>query len=223
MSLLSRERSGRAGTRSCPDPIIQEAEPANAIDWYDRHAGDVAAGYERLDARRLYAWIRDRMPMAPATALDIGAGTGRDAAWLADQGYRTTAVEPSRAMRMIAIERRPNTPVRWIDDRLPQLETVRATGIRADLVLINAVWMHLPRRDRARAFEAIAGATAPGGLIVMSLRHGQAPPERCMHKVDGGEIERLAEAAGGLIERTTRADDQRTRPDLNWTLIAIRL
>jgi FkbM family methyltransferase len=35
---------------------------------------------------------------APACVLDIGAGSGRDAAWLASLGYEVIAVEPSAAM-----------------------------------------------------------------------------------------------------------------------------
>ena len=31
--------------------------------------------------------------------MDVGAGSGRDAAWLASLGYNVTGVEPAQAMR----------------------------------------------------------------------------------------------------------------------------
>ena len=53
--------------------------------------------------------------------LDVGAGTGRDAAWLARLGHEVVAVEPSAAMRAEAERRHPAARIRWIDDRLPGL------------------------------------------------------------------------------------------------------
>lgn len=38
-------------------------------------------------------------PKPDAPALDVGAGSGRDAAWLCDLGYEVVTVEPARGMR----------------------------------------------------------------------------------------------------------------------------
>ena len=195
--------------------------PACAVDWYDSHGLEVADGYERLDPDALYAWAADLMPPKGAAALDIGAGTGRDAAWLAGKGYRTTAVEPSATMRRIGRRRHPDSPVAWLDDRLPELARIRRLE-PFDLVVLNAVWMHIEPGDRHAALNAVLDATAPGGLALMSLRHGPAPSERRMHPCRAAEISEIADTRNAATVRTIKTGDQRTRPNLRWTQIAIQ-
>ena len=53
----------------------------------------------------------------------MGAGSGRDAAWLASLGHEVIAVEPSDQMRARAQELHAGAPgITWINDRLPGLE-----------------------------------------------------------------------------------------------------
>jgi protein-L-isoaspartate O-methyltransferase len=90
------------------DPII----------WYERHAPQVAGSYEALPPERLHGWLNGLMPAVPALVLDIGAGTGRDAAWFAGLGHDVVAVEPAAAMRAEATRRHPGPRIRWLNDRL---------------------------------------------------------------------------------------------------------
>jgi hypothetical protein len=55
--------------------------PADPIVWYERHATQVVGSCEALPPERLHRWLDGLMPAVPALVLDIGAGTGRDAAW----------------------------------------------------------------------------------------------------------------------------------------------
>jgi protein-L-isoaspartate O-methyltransferase len=48
--------------------------------------------------------------------LDIGSGSGRDAAYFAKQGHEVTAVEPVREMRLTAEKLHGKQRIRWIDD-----------------------------------------------------------------------------------------------------------
>jgi protein-L-isoaspartate O-methyltransferase len=57
-----------------------------SVAWYNCNAGTAAATYEALDPASVHAWIDGLLPSAPALILDVGAGTGRDAAWLARLG-----------------------------------------------------------------------------------------------------------------------------------------
>ncbi len=88
-------------------------------DYYDTHAPQLAATYESLEAERLNAWLRDSLPAVPACVLDIGAGSGRDAAWLASLGFDVVAVEPSAAMVKEAQHFHPDSPVHWIEGDSP--------------------------------------------------------------------------------------------------------
>ena len=66
---------------------------ADPIAWYDTNA---EARYERVAPERLHGWMADLLPAPPAAALDVGAGTGRDAAWLSSRGYKVVAVATMR-------------------------------------------------------------------------------------------------------------------------------
>ena len=68
-------------------------------DWYEANAEAVVPQYEAIDPAALHGWLRDLLPNAPVAVLDVGAGSGRDAAWLASLGHEVMAAEPSAAMR----------------------------------------------------------------------------------------------------------------------------
>ena len=196
---------------------------ADPIAWYDANADDAAARYEGVPPERLHGWLADLLPAVPAAALDVGAGSGRDAAWLASRGHDVVAVEPSPRMRMIARERHAEPAIRWLADSLPALRRTLRTGLAFDVILLSAVWMHVAPSDRARAFRKLVNLLKPGGLIALSLRHGPAEAARAMHPVSADEIRRLARDHGALVERCVSAEDHQGRPDVRWTQVAVRL
>lgn len=198
------------------------AEPHDPPAWYDTHAPELARSYETIEAAQLHGWLADLLPPAGSAALDVGAGTGRDAAWLASRGFDVLAVEPSRAMREQAVALRPEARVRWVDDALPELARVLRTGLSFDLVLLSAVWMHVPEADRERAFNALFRLLKPGGLLAITLRFGPADPERGMHAVCEEEVARLAHARGAVVLRTVEAPDRQGRAEVRWVQMALK-
>jgi hypothetical protein len=57
--------------------------PPRSLGWHDENAPALAEAYEALDPTVVQAWLVGMLPRAPALVLDIGVGTGRDAAcWL---------------------------------------------------------------------------------------------------------------------------------------------
>ena len=196
---------------------------ADSIAWYDANGDTAAARYEGVPPERLHGWLADLLPTAPAAALDVGAGSGRDAAWLSSRGYDVVAVEPSSRMRTIARERHAEPEIQWLADSLPALRRTLRTGLAFDVILLSAVWMHVAPSDRERAFRKLVNLLKPGGLIAFSLRHGPAGAARAMHEVSADEIRRLARDHGALVERCVTAEDQQGRPDVQWTQVAVRL
>ena len=97
------------------------------------------------------------LPARPGLMLDIGAGSGRDAAWFAAQGWEVVAAEPAAALRQDAARRHPSPQIRWVDDRLPALAAVHRLGLGFDLVWLSGVWMHIPPADRPRAMRGAIG------------------------------------------------------------------
>ena len=197
------------------------SDPPN---WYDSHVEEASSRFEALSAEDVHAWMIDLLPTAPgALVLDVGAGTGRDAAWLAGRGMEVVAVEPSAPMLDFARWAHPSPAIRWLSDSLPSLSRVLRLGLSFDLILLSAVWMFVAPADRQRAFRKLISLLKPGGRIAFSLRMGPPSLEKGMYPASAAEIEALARAHGALVERVNHADDLEGRAGISWTEIAIRL
>lgn len=201
---------------SIPDPVIAA---------YSADARALAEQYESLAPSAVHASALSIMPPSGdgRLALDVGAGTGRDAAWLAGLGYEVVAVEPAEEMRRVAAEIHADVPVRWIDDALPSLDRLHALALSFDLVMVSAVWQHVAPADRPRALRKLATAMKPGSLLVLTLRSGPAPSDRPMHPTSVGEVEGLARSLGLEVVRVAESGDERRRPDVRWTTMCLRM
>jgi len=73
---------------------------SNSVNWYDQNAEAVSEQYESVSPQDVHSWLVDLLPKPAASALDVGAGSGRDAAWLSSLGFDVVAVEPSKNMRV---------------------------------------------------------------------------------------------------------------------------
>ncbi len=195
-----------------------------AIAWYDAHAPDVAERYERLEFGKVHDWLIYRLPgRTDETVLDVGAGSGRDAAWFAQRGHEVVAVEPSAGLRAEGQRRHPNPRIRWVNDRMPGLEKVTRLGMAFDLILLSAVFMHVPPSERARAFRRLITLLKPGGMLAITLRQGPIDAERAMHEVTAEEVMQLARAHGAYVEHFGESPDSEGREDITWAELAIRL
>ncbi|HEX8614802.1 MAG TPA: class I SAM-dependent methyltransferase [Telluria sp.] len=184
---------------------------------YDRHAKELAAQYESLSFEDVHAGLMDLLPPPGATILDIGAGSGRDASWLARHGYEVVAVEPSDAMRSEARALHGAQNIHWLSDSLPDLAQVRRLGLSFDLILLSAVWMHVPPASRARALRKLATMLAPSGRIAISLRLGEPDSARDMHEVTLHELSGHAQQFGLRLLRAIDSADRLGRPGIAWT------
>lgn len=192
-----------------------------AVDAYDADARRYADLYESLAFEEVHQAILDLLPQAPARILDVGAGSGRDAAWFAYRGHEVVAVEPSDGMRREARERHDLPGIRWLDDALPALTQTHRLGLQYDLVLASAVWMHVRPEDRKRAFRKLATLLAPSGRIVISLRLGMLDTQRLMHPVSSAEVEQFGRDLGLRVLRITAGADRLARPDVRWETVVL--
>ena len=86
---------------------------SDTVGAYDAQAVTLAARYESVSADIVHAALLEFIPRGrDLIALDVGAGSGRDAAWLASLGYEVVAVEPAVGMRREAQRRHPDPRVR---------------------------------------------------------------------------------------------------------------
>lgn len=197
----------------------------DVIANYDGQAHVLAERYEAVLSERMLSEVLPVIPRGSdgRLALDVGAGTGRDAAWLTSLGYEVVAAEPAAEMRRIAGEKHGSDGIRWVSDALPSLDHVHGPGLAYDLVLLSAVWQHVVPGDRARAFRKLATLMKPGGVLVMTLRHGPAPAGMQMHSTSTAEIEGLARAHGLEVLRIAASKDQGGRVGVTWDVMALRM
>jgi SAM-dependent methyltransferase len=190
---------------------------------YEQNAEQLVGQYESLRFEDVHPMLLDSLPPPGATILDIGAGSGRDAAWFAAKGYDVVAVEPSEAMRTLARQRHPSPRIHWVADSLPDLAQSRRLGLTFDLILLSAVWMHLPPASRQRALRKLATLLSPNGRIAISLRIGPPDPDRAMYEVTLPELSALAQQFGLRLVRTHESPDKLGRAGISWTTVVLGL
>jgi SAM-dependent methyltransferase len=153
---------------------------ASGTEGYGETADALAKQYESLSFADVHRETLHLFPTTPSRVLDVGAGTGRDAAALAALGHTVVAVEPTPELRRHGRRLHHEAAIIWIDDALP------------DLVMLTAVWMHLDLGQRERAMTGIAALLRPGALVTLLLRHGPVPAGRRMFEVSAVETRALA-------------------------------
>jgi SAM-dependent methyltransferase len=180
---------------------------------------------EAVSSEKLFGPFIDMFPPPPARIVDIGAGTGRDAAWLSQRGYEVTAVEPVAALREVGMSLHATDGIDWREGTLPNLVLSLAPERGFDVALLSAVWQHLDDRDRARSMPNIADLTATGGLVLISLRQGFSASIPTLHQASVDATVDLASAHGLRVERQVRIESMQAADraaGVYWTWLAFR-
>lgn len=194
------------------------------VAGYDANGAALVARYEQLRAEDVHAaFVGFLPPGSDRLALDIGAGSGRDAAWLVSLGFEVVAVEPARGMREAGSARHIGSGIRWLDDRLPALATTHRLGLAFDVILMSGVFMHVPPEQRSRAFRKIATLLKPGGRLLMSVRDGAGSTDRPMWPVSTSELEAHARAQGLMILKVAAGADLQQRSEVQWTTYVLQM
>ena len=145
---------------------------------YDVDAEALVRRYERVRPAEKYGATLHLIPPTHSRVLDVGAGSGVDAAWFASLGHEVLAVEPTVQLRQRAMELHASHGIRWMDDSLPHLRSVVALDESFELIVIAGVWTHLDEMERSESFKTLASLLAPGGIVILSIRQGAAPAGR---------------------------------------------
>jgi SAM-dependent methyltransferase len=157
---------GSGETVATADSIVREdglgpARPsANEADWEHRYGDE-----QMWSGNPNGSLVAEVGGMAPGRALDVGAGEGADALWLAEQGWRVTAADISaRALARGRTEaERRGLLVEW------RQADANAPGAfeRQAFDLVCAQYASLPRTPDGRGVANILGAVAPGGTLLI--------------------------------------------------------
>jgi SAM-dependent methyltransferase len=132
----------------------------DATDWDDRYRDTAlvwSAGPNRFVAE-LVAGI------APGRAIDLAAGEGRNAIWLAEQGWDATAVDFSEVAIGKAREIAERRGVA-ITTEVADLTTYEPAPSAYDLVVI--AYLQIPAAQLDPILRRAAAAVAPGGTFLL--------------------------------------------------------
>ena len=120
--------------------------------------------------------------LAPGAALDLAAGEGRNAVWLAEQGWHVHAVDLSD----VAIEKAERlAEARNVADRIEfqaaDLKDYEPRRNGFDLVML--IYLQLSQAELRPIIARAASAVAPGGIFLLvahdssNLAHGYGGPQ----------------------------------------------
>lgn len=153
-------RIAGAGRLSRLEPADQEASDLTRESWDLRYSGRDLVWTARPN-QFLLSEVGD---LAPGTVLDLGCGEGRNAVWLAEQGWAVTAVDFSA----VGIEKgremasRRGVRVDWVVADLNDYEPLQRAF---DLVI--DFYLQVPPDQRGSLTAKAASAVADGGTLLI--------------------------------------------------------
>jgi SAM-dependent methyltransferase len=144
----------------------------------------------------------------PGVGLDLACGEGRNAVWLAEQGWTMTAADFSgEALAKAAAL----SGARGVEVTLVQADAVTwSPPSGQDLVLL--AYLHLPAADRAAALGHAVGACRPGGQVVVvgharaNLEGGYGGPQDPAVLLEPEEVAADLRAAGAEVLRAEHVE-----------------
>jgi SAM-dependent methyltransferase len=169
--------------------------------WDERYAG-VERKFSGRPNQRLVEVVSD---LTPGRVLDLGAGEGGDAAWLAERGWEVVALDVSQ----VALDRAAATVgsdrITW---RQADLRTWTPEPDLGPVDLATMGYLHLPLPHQRRLLGLLADVVRPGGSLVHISHHHD---DIAVGRWDMAELMRpAAEIAADLdpeLWAITRADD----------------
>ena len=196
--------------------MITASDPSRER-WNRRWAGEERVHASTAPSRFVVAEVAG---LRPGAALDLACGAGRNAVWLAGQGWRVTAVDFSAvALRMArGLEAERRVSVEWVEaDVLAWMPPARAY----DLVCV--LYLQLPPGERRTALARAAAAVQPGGTLLvlghdlLNLTEGWGGPTQADVLFTPDDV--VAEIGDLRIEKAERV--RRTVDDLGAAREAI--
>jgi SAM-dependent methyltransferase len=129
----------------------------DAEDWDERYAASELV-WSREPNQFVAAELAD---LPPGTAVDLAAGEGRNAIWLASQGWSATAVDFSQVALDKGARLAEGLDVTWV---CADATTWQAP---APVDLVVMAYFQVPADDRRRAVRNAAGMLRPGGTLLL--------------------------------------------------------
>ena len=193
---------------------MSEASTTRRAKWDERYAAKDLV-WSAGPNERFAAEVKG---LNPGKALDIACGEGRNALWLAEQGWDVSAIDFSQVAidkaRRIAAKRQ--VEVNWL------CEDVSTYALpEAEFDLVSLLYMHTDAAERHKWLSNTLAAVKPGGTFIYighdpsNIGDGRGGPqdpqylptaEQLVSAMDGFTVQ-----FAGVIERTVASDPGHAR------------
>lgn len=196
---------------------MEELSNNKNISFYSDNSTALFDQYQSLSFDTVHqSWLGTVNLSKYKTALDIGAGSGRDSLALYVLGLCVTAIEPAKALVGKGIEL-TGDKVTWKSDTLPELPSLNENTF--DVILISAVWMHLTKEQQCQSLSRLSTLLNDNGILVITLRHGEFNDGRKAFDVNAARLIEEAKAFNLTVLHTDNDTDQLNRPDVYWETV----
>lgn len=173
---------------------------------YAEDADYLIPAYETINSAELLRHVSSHLPETGSHIVDIGAGTGRDAAWLASIGMHVIAIEPVDAFRRAGQTLHSDVDINWVNDTLPAIQQVHLANTLFDTALLISVWQHIPSHDRKSSLSNIRSILKNDAKFIMSVRSGAGTLNRKCFPITAQETIELASQCGFKLTASYEAN-----------------
>lgn len=187
------------------------------IKYYEKLANELINTYELADMKELHNFLISHLE-PHSKVIDIGFGSGRDLAFLKQQGFDIWGIDPSEKFVTYAKNRFYNISHHFIKGKLPHLNIPQELLRSFDAIVSIAVWMHLPKETYSESIKSLCLLLKPYGKIILSysITPRTNESERFFEDIDRSLLKRLFEQAGyRLIENISTKDGLENR-EIAW-------
>ena len=148
------------------------------LSAYDNDAAAFAKDWHEQPAPADLHDIVRRFFIPGGSTADIGCGSGREVAWLNENGFSAEGFDASHGLLTEARSRYPH--LKFAHAELPDLRGIAANTY--DNVLCETVIMHLDRAMIAPSVARMLDIVRPGGIFYLSWRVTEGADQRDQHR-----------------------------------------
>lgn len=194
-------------------------------DFYAKNASSLSTEYQQTSDGHMEAL--DLAFAGSRSVLDVGCGTGRDAAYLLKRGKHVIGIDGSEAMlaaaRQTFAAAKLDPEGRLHHAALPDLGIFE--DARFDGLLCNAVLMHLPEESLFDTVYSLKRVLRPGGTLLLTIPESRPGIDPKTHRDAGGrlysglpaaKLQLLFERVGFRLESSEVVDDPLGRDGYIW-------
>jgi len=193
------------------------------IKYYDEHAEEWAASHSGLNEKSFWNIEMERFHklLPQGKLIEIGSGTGRDAADLIEMGYDYVGTDASDGFLKLARDRNPKSNFKKV--RVQKLAENFSEN-EFDGFWTAATLLHIPKGEAGESLENIYTIVKNGGVGFISIKEGEGEIEdetsRLFSFYSQDEFSELLKRHNfEILEKSLRVDSKRT----TWLIFLVRV